>query len=220
MKGYFIVFEGIDGCGKSTQLELIANWLPQSGLIPNSSKLHITREPGGTKLGKKIRQLLLQTTCNQDQEPDPITELLLYAADRAQHVSQTIRPALERGDWVISDRFSASTTAYQGYGRGLSLNLIERLEKIATQGIQPDLTILLDLSVNESLKRREGQANDRIEEEGKDFLQKVSNGFESLSNRKGWIRIPAELNINLVNEQIKEKIMHNLYKVENDAQRK
>ena len=208
MKGRFIVLEGIDGCGKSTQLKLIANWLPKSGLMPNFSKLHITREPGGTKLGSEIRKILLKTTSNQ--EPEPITELLLYAADRSQHVSQIIHPALKKGDWVISDRFSASTTAYQGFGRKLNLDLIEKLESIATQGIEPDLTFLLNLSVNESLKRREGQVNDRIEKEGKEFLERVSNGFQYLSKRKGWINISAALEINLVSEEIKEKIKQNL----------
>ena len=104
MKGTFIVLEGIDGCGKSTQIKHLSEWLPQSGLIPEGSKLITTREPGGTKLGNSIRELLLSDYKNNS--PEPLTELLLYAADRAQHVSQVILPALNNGHWVISDRLA------------------------------------------------------------------------------------------------------------------
>ena len=109
MTGRFIVLEGIDGCGKTTQIQHLVEWLPNSGLMPKGAAVVCTREPGGTPLGRSIRELLLHTA---DQEaPAPTAELLLYAADRAQHVETLIRPALERGDWVISDRFSGSTLA-------------------------------------------------------------------------------------------------------------
>ena len=112
MTGRFIVLEGIDGCGKTSQIKHLLEWLPNSGLMTKGAALVCTREPGGTPLGRSIRELLLYTA-NQ-KAPAPTAELLLYAADRAQHVETLIRPALERGDWVISDRFSGSTLAYQG----------------------------------------------------------------------------------------------------------
>ena len=133
MKGKFIVIEGIDGSGKTTQINQLAKWLKGSNLIPAKNQLVITREPGGTKLGKSIRSLLLNTS--KEKSPDSITELLLYAADRSQHVNEIIRPTLNKGDWVISDRFCGSTLAYQGYGRKLDMKLIKDLETIATQGI-------------------------------------------------------------------------------------
>ena len=152
MRGKFIVIEGIDGSGKTTQISILSKWLIDADILPSKNKLIITREPGGTNLGRSIRSLLLDTA--KEKSPDSITELLLYAADRSQHVNEIIRPSLERGDWVISDRFCGSTLAYQGYGRKLDLNLIKDLEGIATQGICPDITFLLDISVEESIKRR------------------------------------------------------------------
>ena len=118
-RGRFVVLEGIDGCGKTTQLEALGRWLPGSGLLAPGAELIITREPGGTALGTALRQLLLHPP--GAAAPEPMAELLLYAADRAQHVEQCIRPALAVGHWVLSDRFSGSTAAYQGYGRGLDL---------------------------------------------------------------------------------------------------
>ena len=205
MKGRFLVLEGIDGCGKTTQINHLANWLPQSGLMPKKSILHVTREPGGTELGISLRQLLLNT--HKKNAPAPIAELLLYAADRAQHVSNKILPALLRGDWVLSDRFSGSTIAYQGYGRNLNLTIIKELEKIATQGVSPDITIWLDIGVQESLNRRRQFSNDRIEEEGKEFLQKVSSGFAALSTNQNWVRISAVDQAKEVSMKI-EKVLH------------
>ena len=109
MKGKFIVFEGIDGSGKTTQINQLSKWLIGSKLIPENNQLVITREPGGTELGQSIRSLLLDTSRDKNKSPDSITELLLYAADRSQHVNEIIRPTLEKGDWVISDRFCGST---------------------------------------------------------------------------------------------------------------
>ena len=204
MKGTFIVLEGIDGCGKSTQLNELANWLPLSGLMPNDANLHITREPGGTKLGIALRDILLNTS--GIDAPETITELLLYAADRAQHVSQLIIPALNKGDWVLSDRFSASTIAYQGYGRKLNISLIKELEKIATQGISPNKTIWLNISVKESLRRRNKKLADRIEKEGETFLKEVSNGFNKLAQERKWIKINAEQITSLVQKEIQQEL--------------
>jgi len=189
MKGKFIVIEGIDGSGKTTQINQLSKWLNGSDLIPENNHLVITREPGGTELGKSIRSLLLDTS--REKSPDSITELLLYAADRAQHVNEIISPSLNKGDWVISDRFCGSTLAYQGYGRKLDIKLIKNLENIATQGVSPDITFLLDIPVEESIKRRKSRTADRIEKEGKDFLENVSLGFKTLSKDNQWKKISA-----------------------------
>ena len=189
MKGKFIVIEGIDGSGKTTQIKHLSRWLNESDLIPENNQLVITREPGGTKLGQSIRSLLLDTSI--EKYPDSITELLLYAADRAQHVHEIILPSLNKGDWVISDRFCGSTLAYQGYGRKLDIKLIKDLETIATQGVSPDITFLLDIPVEESIKRRINRKDDRMEKEGKDFLSNVSIGFKTLSEENKWKQISA-----------------------------
>jgi dTMP kinase len=189
MKGKFIVFEGIDGSGKTTQINQISKWLIGTNIIPKSNQLVITREPGGTNLGKSIRSLLLDTSSGKN--PDSITELLLYAADRSQHVNEIIRPSLNKGDWIISDRFSGSTLAYQGYGRKVDIKLIKDLETIATQGISPDITFLLDIPVEESMKRRINRKDDRIEQEGREFLSNVSLGFQALSEDRKWKKISA-----------------------------
>ncbi|HJN37091.1 MAG: dTMP kinase [Prochlorococcus sp.] len=190
MRGRLLVLEGIDGCGKSTQLKHLADWLPASGLMPPDAELLLTREPGGTALGLALRQLLLHPP--GEASPQPLAELLLYAADRAQHVAQVIRPALERGDWILSDRFSGSTLAYQGYGRQLNHQLIVQLEEMATAGLAPDLTLWLQLSVEESLARRQLRSQDRIEAEGVDFLVRVAAGFSALARQRAWVTIEAD----------------------------
>ena len=190
-RGRFLVLEGIDGCGKTTQLQALAAWLPASGLLPAGADLVVTREPGGTPLGLALRELLLHPP--GAAAPGSTAELLLYAADRAQHVQQRIRPALEAGHWVLSDRFSGSTAAYQGHGRGLSLALIEQLEAIATAGLSPDLTLWLDLPLAESRRRRGHRAADRIEAAGEPFLQRVAAGFAALAAERHWRRIDAGL---------------------------
>ena len=189
MKGKFIVFEGIDGSGKTTQINQLSKWLNGTDLIPKNNQLVVTREPGGTQLGQAIRSLLLDTS--KEINPDSITELLLYAADRAQHINEIIRPSLNKGDWVISDRFCGSTLAYQGYGRKLDIKLIKDLETIATQGIYPDITFLLDIPVDESIKRRMNREEDRMEKEGREFLSHVSQGFKMLSKNHKWKTISA-----------------------------
>lgn len=204
MKGKFIVFEGIDGSGKTTQINQLSKWLIGTDLIPENNKLVITREPGGTKLGKSIRSLLLDTS--REKSPGSITELLLYAADRSQHVNEIIRPTLDKGDWVISDRFCGSTLAYQGYGRKLDINLIKDLEAIATQGIAPDITFLLDIPIEESIRRRMNRKDDRIEKEGREFLSNVSLGFQALSEDSNWKKISAINSEEKITSEIKSEI--------------
>ena len=208
MTGRFIVLDGIDGCGKSTQIRHLAQWLPSSGLMPPTAELICTREPGGTRLGKSIRELLLDT--DADQVPSVTAELLLYAADRAQHVDTVIRPALLRGDWVLSDRFAGSTLAYQGYGRGLDRQLIKRLESIATTGLEPDLTAWLRVPVEVSLQRRHGEKEDRIEAEGRAFLHRVSDGFAVLAEQRNWYQIDAQLPVSKLSQELEQTLRETL----------
>ena len=189
-RGRFVVLEGIDGCGKSTQLQALAAWLPGSGLLAPGAEVRLTREPGGTALGQALRELLLHPPGGA--APETTAELLLYAADRAQHVQQVIEPALAAGHWVLSDRFSGSTAAYQGFGRGLPLPLIDQLEQIATGGLKPDLTLWLDLPLAEACRRRGHRPADRIEAAGDAFLARVHAGFAQLAAQRGWQPIAAD----------------------------
>lgn len=203
-RGRFFVLEGIDGCGKTTQIERLRHWLPASGLMPAGAELLVTREPGGTELGLALRQLLLHPP--GAAEPCSTAELLLYAADRAQHVQERIRPALEAGHWVLSDRFHGSTAAYQGYGRGLSLELIDQLSRIACRGLQPDLTLLLELPLQDSLRRRGHRVADRIEASGEAFLARVCAGFSALAAQSGWQRFDATQPVELVSAELQRAI--------------
>ena len=205
MKGKFIVFEGIDGCGKTTQIDKISKWLPDSGLMKKNSKLIKTKEPGGSLLGKKLRNLILDN--NKNNKPSSLAELLLYSADRAEHVSKIISPALENNDWVLSDRFSDSTLAYQGYGRNINLEIIKNIESIVCQGKCPDLTIFLEISAEESVFRRKDLIPDRMESEGIKFLQKVNEGFKLIAKEKNWKVISANQNINAISKEIKETLL-------------
>ena len=189
MRGKFIVFEGIDGCGKTTQINEIFNWLPTSNFISNNASIIKTREPGGSLLGKRLREIILSN--KNDDVPSNLTELLLYAADRTEHVKKIISPALQRGDWVLSDRFSGSTLAYQGYGRNIDIEIIKKLEIIACQGEKPDITFFLDIAPEESIARRKNQMPDRIESEGINFLRKVNIGFKKIAQENDWIVISA-----------------------------
>lgn len=207
MQGRFLVLEGIDGCGKTTQLRQLADWLPGSGLMPAGATLHLTREPGGTPLGRALRELLLHPP--NAAAPCPEAELLMYAADRAQHVQRRILPALKSGDWVLSDRFSGSTLAYQGHGRGLDRSLILDLERIATAGLVPDVTLWLDLPLKASIARRGDRAEDRIEAEGQAFLGRVANGFRVLAAERDWIGIPADLSPEEVHRAIRLALQGN-----------
>src|ERR687898_2392136 len=152
LPGTFITFEGIDGSGKSTQLRLLANFLTS-----NNCNALLTREPGGTPVGNRLRAALLDA----HEEVDPLAELLVFAADRAQHVRRVLRPALEAGQVVFSDRYADATVAYQGAGRGFSPELISQIVQLATEGLKPDLTLLFDVSINESTNRTTRRSTSR-----------------------------------------------------------
>lgn len=190
MAGKFIVFEGGEGSGKTTQLQKLHDWLLESESFSALQKqgrvkgLKSTREPGGTGLGKEIRRLLLTP---RKREQDVLlgtnTELLLYAADRAQHVEETILPWLAAGYWVLCDRYTDSTVAYQGYGRQLDLDLIHRLNEIATGGLKSDLTFWLNVSPTVGLDRMRSRGEaDRIEQAGEAFHRRVWKGFSVLAS--------------------------------------
>jgi len=175
----FITFEGIDGCGKSTQLRMLASELRLRG-----QEVVSTREPGGTPLGSRIRELVL----DNGEQVDPLAELLLYAADRAQHVRTLVRPALESGHVVLSDRYADATAAYQGAGRGFPEALISELIVLATGGLMPDLTLVFDLTVEESRrrarKRTRGettQKHDRLDAEDAAFHTRVRDAYLKLA---------------------------------------
>ena len=205
MRGKFIVIEGIDGCGKTTQIEEISKWLPKSGLMEKNSNLVRTREPGGSLLGEKLRNIILDNNINN--KPSSLAELLLYSADRAEHISKIITPALDEKHWVISDRFADSTLAYQGYGRNINLEIIKNIESIVCQGEYPDLTIFLEISAEESVLRRKNFLPDRIESEGINFLKKVNEGFKLIAKEKNWKIISAMQNINIISNEIKETLL-------------
>jgi dTMP kinase len=170
MNGRFITLEGIEGVGKSTNLEFIADWLRERG-----ATVVITREPGGTPLAERIRELILGA--NKDELPE-IGELLMMFAARAAHVDTLIRPALMRGDWVICDRFIDASYAYQGSGRGFSTDVIRSLETWVLNGLAPGLTVLLDISLAGSLERTAGREfKDRFEQEEAEFFGRVRDGY-------------------------------------------
>ncbi len=177
MSGTFITFEGIDGSGKSTQLRLLANFLKHAGC-----EVLLTREPGGTPVGNRLRAALLDA----HEEVDPLTELLVFAADRAQHVRRVLRPALAAGQVVFSDRYADATAAYQGAGRGFSPELISEIIDLATEGLKPDLTLLFDLSVDDSTARTRRRTNgayrgDRLDSENADFHMRVREAYLRLA---------------------------------------
>ena len=173
-KGLFITFEGGDGCGKTTQIKLLDEYLRSKGY-----KTLLTREPGSKGLGVKLREILL----NYDGEVSPNAESFLFLADRAQHVDCIIKPALEEGVVVLCDRHIDSTVAYQGYGRGLDLEQIHRLNNIATSGLKPDLTIVLDVDV-ETSQKRVGAEKDRMESAGIKFFERVRKGFLEIAKQE------------------------------------
>ena len=206
MKGKFIVLEGIDGCGKTTQINELYKWLPKSGLINKNRTLIKTREPGGSILGRGIRDMILNN--HKSNSPASLTELLLYSADRAEHISKIILPALKDGNWIISDRFSGSTLAYQGYGREINIDIIKQLENIVCQNIRPDLTFLLEISPEESILRRKNKVADRIESEGLEFLKKVNNGFKAIAIENNWEIIKASDDLNSISKQIQNSLIN------------
>ncbi len=182
MSARFVTFEGLDGSGKSTQLRWAAEWLEEQG-----QPCCVTHEPGGTPLGQEIRSLFLDSRWGK---LDGRVELLLVFASRRQHLMEVIEPALARGQWVLCDRFTDSTMAYQGYGRGVSLDDIETIESVATGGRRPDHTLLLDLSAEAARsrgrsrgRRRQGSV-DRLDDEQLDFYRRVRTGFLALAEQE------------------------------------
>jgi len=167
--GLFIALEGVDGSGKSTQAQLMANWLAGN----QSCNVVLTREPGGTDLGANLRQLI-----QHGEDMDPRTEALLYAADRAHHVNTLVLPALQRGDIVVTDRYFDSSVAYQSAGRQLPADQIEQISLWATAGLLPDITILIDIDPEIARTRQVGEP-DRIEKAGIEFQQRVRAGYLS-----------------------------------------
>ena len=188
----FITFEGGEGCGKSTQVKRLKEALEREGV-----EVVLTREPGGTWLSEEIRRLI------KDQDTDAPcdrSELLLFLAARAQLVKNVIRPALESGKWVVSDRFSDSTLAYQGYGRGLPLDILRDCNDFACEGLKPDLTLLLDVSPETAAARRRGREAatntkaDRIERAGDEFHARLRKGFAELAKAEPWRILTIDAN--------------------------
>ncbi|PWU14012.1 MAG: dTMP kinase [Bdellovibrio sp.] len=187
----FIVFEGLDGTGKSSLMSALEGELSQ-----RQRPTLRTREPGGTSLGDEIRQLILRTG---GEAPAPRTELLLYEASRAQHVDSVIAPALKKKIWVLCDRYTASSIAFQAGGRGIPVDRVEALNDFATNGLTPDLTVLLDLTVGESRRRRQsrqgvqGTSADRIESETDTFHEKVRQSFLQQAEKSwgNWLVLDA-----------------------------
>ncbi|MFN4280742.1 dTMP kinase [Thermosynechococcus sp.] len=215
--GLFIVLEGGEGAGKTTQMGAIARWLEESGWLAKlrsadiDPPLLLTREPGGTPLGQGLRQLLLHS----DLEMDPMAELLLYAADRAQHVASSIRPQLQRGGIVLCDRYTASTVAYQGYGRGLDLQIIHQINQIATGGLAADLVLWLDLPASIGLARTQRRGIvDRLEQNTLAFHERVRQGFMALAQEEGdrWQRIDADQPTEQVSEAIQSCLAAHLHR--------
>ena len=210
MGGKLIVFEGGEGAGKTTQIEKTYQWLCQK--LPQEKVVRVTREPGGTKLGKQFRQILLTTGDEEKSSPECLppherTELLLYSADRAQHVEEVLKPWLKQGAIILCDRYTDSTIAYQGYGRGISLDLIEQLNQIATGGLVSDLTLWLDVDVEKGLARAKKRGEfDRMEQADLAFHRLVQQGFTQLAmdNPQRMVRIDANLPEDLVQQQIQE----------------
>lgn len=176
-KGLFLTFEGIDGSGKTMQLELLT-----SDLQKVNQKFLLLREPGGTSISEQIREILLDC---ENSEMTVETELLLFAGARAQLVKEIVQPALAENTIVISDRFYDSTTAYQGFGRGMDVDFIQNLNEFATQGLKPDLTFYFDVSVNTALKRLSNRVEktDRIDLESKVFMEKTRRGYLEIARK-------------------------------------
>jgi dTMP kinase len=203
-KGLFITFEGIEGCGKSTQTKALADYFEK-----NSFSFIVTREPGGTLISEKIREILLD---NANKEMNPETELLLYMASRSQHTGTKIIPALKAGKHVICDRFYDSTLAYQGAARDLNSEFIDMLIDFSTFSTSPDITFLLDITVDESERRICHRGKDRIEQESKAFHQKVRNEFLNLAKKYNdrYIVIDGTQAPDIITEKIKYEIKQKL----------
>jgi dTMP kinase len=204
LQGKFITLEGIDGSGKSTQLRMLASELRLKGF-----DVLTTAEPGGTPLGRRLREAFLET----EENVSPMAELLLFAADRAQHVEFLIKPSLAEGKIVISDRYADSTYVYQGAGRGFDEKIIKQAIDLATGGLKPDLTLFFDLSVSKALERlnsrkNDGETQNRMDKEKNDFYERVRNAYLSLAEKekKRFRIIDASKSVSEIHAQVMEVI--------------
>ena len=210
MSGYFVTFEGIEGCGKTTQAARLKAALEKRG-----KSVVLTREPGGTAIGTRIRELLLDPTT---KGLHALAELLLYEADRAQHVAETIRPALDAGKIVICDRFADASTAYQGAARGLAHDTVEALNRMATGGLEPSLTLLLDVPPATSVQRareraaKTGDRPDRFEREDLPFHEAVRAGYLEIAGRRPgrFVRIDANRGADDVERDVLDVVLAKL----------
>ncbi len=203
MKGIFITFEGIDGCGKSTQCEMLKDYLKDSG-----KDFIFVREPGGTVIGERIREILLD---KKNSQMTPRAELLLFEAARAQITEEVIKPALEEGKIVLCDRFFDSSSAYQGMARGMGMDFVASLNMAATGGLKPDITFFFDISAEEALLRRgkRGEASDRIELAGLKFQEDVRKGYLELAAKSEGrvVTLDATKSIEEIFEEVKESLI-------------
>jgi len=195
----FITFEGPDGCGKSTQVTLLVEHLQRAGY-----KIRATREPGGTSIGEQIREVVHDP---RNKEMDPVAEVLLYSASRAQHVAQVIQPALAEGAIVVCDRFSDSTIAYQGYGHGLDLEMLRSITRFATRGLVPSLTFYLDIAPETGLRRRQQDTSaewNRLDAQALSFHQRVHQGYLKMveAEPERWFVLDGEMAPQAVHEAI------------------
>lgn len=197
-KGLFIVLEGPDRSGKSTQAALLMAWLEGQG-----REVLVTREPGGTRLSEQIREILL----DPESRIEPMTELFLYETSRIKHTLEKIIPALKAGKVIISDRYTLSTTAYQGYGRGLDLKTVETLNRIATLNLKPDLTLVLDIPDRAFFRReRLAQGRDRIESEPDRFRRRVNRAYKLLARRPGMTRVDGGRSVEAIQADIRARV--------------
>ncbi len=204
-RGPFVVLEGVEGAGKSTQARMLGEWLESCG-IPFT----LTREPGGTEVGEAIRNVVQD---RPELSVPPETELLLYLAARTAFVKDLALPVLERGELLIADRFSLSTYAYQGYGRGLDLDEVRRMDRFASGGLAPDLYLVLDLPVEEGRARQQaaGKKEDRLESSGEGFLEAVGRGYRELAASDETVRLVDALGTPVeVHERVREVLRRDL----------
>ena len=204
-RGRFVVLEGVEGAGKSTQARMLGEWLESCGI-----RFTLTREPGGTEVGEAIRNVV-------QNRPEllipPETELLLYLAARTAFVKELALPVLERGELLIADRFSLSTYAYQGYGRGLDLDEVRRMDRFASGGLAPDIYLVLDLPVEEGRARQKaaGKREDRLESSGEGFLKAVGRGYRELAAADETVRLVDALGTPLeVHTRVREVLCRDL----------